>query len=178
MRSTLTLIPFVSFAGCAPKEAPPSPPDPRDAAAAMDNRAPLPLTPMMATHQKEMMRDHLVAVGEITAALSTDDWAAIESAAGRLGSSPQTSMMCQHMGAGAPGFTERGLAFHTTSDGIGEAARAKDRGGVVKATATTVASCTACHARFRQDIVSDAAYAAATGSAQPKHSAMPIAVEP
>ena len=113
------------------------------------------------------------AFGEITAALSTDDWAAIESAAGRLGSSPQTSMMCQHMGAGAPGFTERGLAFHTTSDGIGEAARAKDRGGVVKATATTVASCTACHARFRQDIVSDAAYAAATGSAQPKNTPAP-----
>jgi DNA-binding MarR family transcriptional regulator len=36
----------------------------------MDTRAPVPLLPMMANHQKQNMRDHLVAVQEIVAALA------------------------------------------------------------------------------------------------------------
>lgn len=78
--------------------------------------------------------------------------------------------MCEHMGTGAAGFTERGLTFHTTADGIVTAARAKDRDGVVGALGTTLAACTSCHAQFRQDIVSEADYAAATGSTPPNHS--------
>ncbi len=44
----------------------------------LDARAPIPLLPMMANHQKENMRDHLVAVQEIVAALASNDFAAIE----------------------------------------------------------------------------------------------------
>jgi hypothetical protein len=61
-----SLLVFV-LVGCAtePAPAPPPPADPWVDAAAMDKRAPIPLTPMMAEHQKGMMRDHLVAVQEI-----------------------------------------------------------------------------------------------------------------
>lgn len=166
-----SLLVFV-LAGCAtePPPAPVLPADPWADAAAMDKRAPIPLTPMMAGHQKEMMRDHLVAVQEIVAALAADDWAAIERSGARLGSSPQTTMMCEHMGAGAPGFTERGIAFHMTADRIGVAAAAKDEVAVVTALGDTLSACTACHDGFRQEIVTEAGYAAATGSAPPNHS--------
>jgi cytochrome c556 len=137
----------------------------------MDARSPVPLTPMRAQHQKEMMRGHLEAVSDITNGLATDDWPAIEAAADLLGSSPQMQTMCEHMGAGADGFTERALAFHTTADVIGAAARAKDHAGVEKALGTTLQGCTSCHAAFRQEVVSDAGYAAATGSAPPNHGA-------
>lgn len=38
----------------------------------MDTRRPLPLLPMMANHQKLNMRDHLLAVQEIIAALAPE----------------------------------------------------------------------------------------------------------
>ena len=116
------------------------------------------------------MRDHLAAVQEIVAGLSTEDWPAVEGAAGRLGSSPQSTMMCEHMGAGAPGFTERGLAFHATADGISAAATGKDKGAVLSALGETLAACTACHEGYRQEILTDAEYAEATGTAPPNHS--------
>ena len=73
----------------------------------MDTRTPVPLLPMMADHQKRNMRDHLLAVQEIVAALAADNFAAVERSAGRIGYSEQMGQMCVHMGAGAPGFTER-----------------------------------------------------------------------
>ena len=39
----------------------------------MDKRAPVPLLPMMANHQKQNMRDHLLAVQEIVVALAIED---------------------------------------------------------------------------------------------------------
>ena len=72
--------------GCATNEAPSSSQrespaeDPRAEAAALDARTPLPLTPQMAEHQKVQMRDHLVAVSEITAGLAASDWAGVEAA--------------------------------------------------------------------------------------------------
>lgn len=144
--------------------------DPRDEAEQMDTRTPVVLTPRMATHQKEQMRDHLVAVNQIVTALVSDDWLAMEAAAARLGSSPDTSMMCQHMGAATPGFTARGMEFHSIADGIGVAARAKDHAGVVKALGQSLAACTSCHADYRQEVVSGPAYALATGTPPPTHS--------
>ncbi len=147
--------------------------DPRDQAEAMDTRTPVPLTPMMATHQKEQMRDHLVAVDEIVTALATDDWPTMQSAAARLGSSPENTMMCEHMGAATPGFTGRGLEFHHTADALSTAAQAQDHAGVVKALAATLSACTKCHADFRQDIVTGPEFAVATGTPPPTHPAAP-----
>lgn len=96
------------------------------------------------------------------------DWPAIERAAAWLGSSPQSTMMCEHMGAGLPEFAERGIAFHATADGIGAAARAQDQAAVIRSLEDTLAVCTSCHAAYRQDVVSEAEYAAVTG-AEPPH---------
>jgi hypothetical protein len=123
-----------------------------------DKRAPVPLLPRMAEHQRANMRDHLTAVQEIVAALSAQDFASVERSAARIGYSEQMGQMCAHMGAGAPGFTEMALNFHRTADTIGVAARQRDANAVLKAVATTVQTCVGCHATYRQKIVDEAAW--------------------
>jgi len=131
----------------------------------LDARAALPLLPMMATHQKQNMRDHLLAVQEVVTALAGDDFAAVERAARRLGFSEPMARMCTHMGAAAPGFTERALAFHRTADTIGVAARRHDHSAVVQALGTTLSSCTDCHAAFKQQLVDEATWNELAGAA-------------
>jgi hypothetical protein len=118
-RVALVLIPVVAILGACSREPPPAPattssatiapvaaPSAADALDKMDTRAPVPLLPMMANHQKQNMRDHLVAVQQIVAAIAADDFAGIEKAAARIGFSEQMGQMCTHMGTGAPGFAE------------------------------------------------------------------------
>lgn len=119
----------------------------------MDVRVALPLLPSMANHQKANMRDHLVAVQEIVVAAASDDFAGIERAALRIGYSEEMGQMCNHMGAATPGFTEQALNFHRTADTIASAARASDRAAVMQALGATLATCTGCHATFRQRVV-------------------------
>jgi hypothetical protein len=119
----------------------------------LDKRKPVTLTPEMALHQKQNMREHLEAIQSIVSALIKDDFAAVEQAAKRIGYSKQMEQMCTHMGAGAPGFTELALHFHRTADTIGEAARFKDRKATLSALDRTLQTCTSCHAQFRQKIV-------------------------
>ena len=133
----------------------------------MDARVPVPLLPMMANHQKESMRDHLLAVEEIVLAVGHDDYGAIEHAVSRMGFTPQMGRMCTHMGAGAPGFTEQAIAFHHTADSIGTAAKKRDRTGVMKALGSTLQMCTGCHQTFRQRVVDDATWTTLTSSAVP-----------
>lgn len=150
-----------------PASAPASQPvagGPYAALAAMDPRKPVPLQPMMAWHQKQNMMQHLVAVQQITDALARKDWAAIVEAAKLIESSPQMQMMCEHMGAGAPGFTEMALEFHRRADAIAPAARKQDADGVLKALGGTLQACTNCHAAWRQDVVDAATWQQRTGS--------------
>ena len=122
---------------------------------ALDTRTAVPLLAMMANHQKQSMRDHLVVVQEIVAALGTDDFAAIERAAGRIGFSEPMGQMCTHMGAGAPGFTEQALSFHHGADRIAAAARDRDRARVLTELNVTLQACTSCHARWKQQVVDE-----------------------
>lgn len=122
----------------------------------LDTHTPLPLTAMMAAHQKANMRDHLAAVQEIVAALAAEDLAAVEKAARRIGYSDTMAQMCQHMGAGAAGFTDMALAFHRTTDTIAEAAQRGDRKAATGALATTLGTCVGCHAVYRQQVVDGA----------------------
>lgn len=139
---------------------------------AMDTRTPVPLVPMMANHQKQNMRDHLVAVQEIVAAIGAKDFVAIDKAAGRIGYSEQMGQMCTHMGAGAVGFSEAALNFHRTADTIGMAAKKHDLEGVVAGLSKTLATCTSCHATFKQQVVDDAMWGQLTKQ-PPPHSAHP-----
>jgi len=132
--------------------------------AAMDTRKPVPLQPMMAWHQKQNMMEHLVAIHRITAALAQQDWDEIAKAAALIESSPQMQQMCQHMGAGAEGFTDLALEFHHRADAIAPAARAQDTAAVLTATAHTLEACTRCHATYRQQVMDAQAWEAKTGS--------------
>jgi len=133
----------------------------------IDQRKPVPLVPMMATHQKQEMRDHLLAVQEIIQAAGKNDFPGVEKAAARIGYSEQMGMMCKHMGAGAAGFTDAALKFHHTADGIGGAAKKKDMAGVMTALASTLETCTDCHKTYKQQVVDDATWAKLTGQAAP-----------
>jgi hypothetical protein len=119
---------------------------------------------MMAWHQKQNMNDHLVAIQQITAALAREDWEGVAQASARIESSPQMQQMCEHMGAGADGFTEYALEFHRRADQIAVAARTQSTAAVLSATANTLQACTSCHATYRQEVVDSATWTARTGA--------------
>jgi hypothetical protein len=141
------------------------PPSAAEALEIMDVRTPVPMVPMMANHQKENMRDHLLAVQEIVLALASDDFAAVERAAGRIGFSEETGQMCTHMGAAAPGFIEQALAFHHTADGLAIAAHERDRGRVLGQLGATLEACTSCHSTWKQQVVDEASWQRLTSTA-------------
>lgn len=119
----------------------------------LDQRRPVPLLPMMAHHQKTNMREHLEAVQEVVAASAVGDFDRVAVAAQRMGFSESMGRMCEHMGAGAPGFTEQALAFHHTADEIVRAAKRQDSPAVLTALSKTLSACTNCHAAFKQQPV-------------------------
>ena len=131
---------------------------------ALDPRTPVPLQPMMAWHQKQNMQEHLVAIQRITSSLAAEDWAGVVDGASRIESSPQMQMQCEHMGAGADGFTELALDFHRRADAISEAAGRQDAQAVLAATAHTLEACTTCHATYRQDVLDAETWNRRTGS--------------
>lgn len=133
--------------------------DSRAAAEQLDSRTPVPLLPIMAEHQKKNMRDHLSAVQEIVAALAVEDFDAIEKAVTRIGYSDSMGQMCNHMGTGAPGFSELAIQFHRNADKIAEAARTRDARAVSSNLAQTLANCTGCHEAYKQKIVGEAEWA-------------------
>jgi hypothetical protein len=150
----------------APTAVPPSTSPPGDLALErLDTRVPVPLLPHMALHQKQNMREHLIAVQEIALAASRSDFAAVEETSRQLGLSPGMERMCQHMGAGAPGFTEQALAFHRSAGAIAAAARSHDSRAVMKALGATLHLCTGCHATFRQKVVDETTWAGLTAPA-------------
>ena len=133
----------------------------------LDARTPVPLLPMMANHQKRNMRDHLAAVQQIVAATARNDFATIEKAARRVGFSEQMGQMCEHMGAGAPGFTELALKFHHDADKIGDAARKHDSQLVLTLLGQTLSQCASCHEAYKQHIVDEAEWSSAAGTPAP-----------
>jgi hypothetical protein len=179
LRRLLLFASALALVGACTRDGPPAPaatsatvtttsaPPAAEALDRMDTRIPVPLLPMMANHQKQSMRDHLMAVQEIVAALATDDFAAVERAAARIGFSEQMGRMCTHMGAGAPGFTEQALKFHHTADRIATAARERDRVRVLTELGATLETCTSCHAAWKQQVVDEPQWQRLTSSAPP-----------
>lgn len=156
-----------------PAVAPPTAPTPESQPStaleqldAMDTRKPVPLQPMMAWHQKQNMMQHLVAIQRITSALPSNDWREVIDAAGLIESSPSMAQMCDHMGAGAPGFTAMALDFHTRADAISPAAKAQDKDGVLRAVGHTLQACTSCHSTWKQKVVDAKTWTKLTESKQ------------
>jgi hypothetical protein len=174
-----------SMTGCATEAPAPEPvasasPGPTtspaiDALDRLDGRRPVPLLPMMANHQKANMRDHLVAVQEIVAGAATEDYAAIERAAGRIGFSESMGQMCSHMGSGAPGFAEQAVGFHRAADRIATAARGRDRAAVLTELGATLQRCTSCHQVWKQQVVDEDTWERLTAAPAPHGEAGEIA---
>lgn len=55
----------------------------------MDKRKPVPLSPKMANHQKQNMREHLEAVQAIVSGPGRDDFSTVEKAAKKIGYSEE-----------------------------------------------------------------------------------------
>jgi hypothetical protein len=152
-----------------PRESAPTSPSAAAVFDSMDTRVAVPLLPVMANHQKQNMREHLTAVQGIVGAIGTQDFGAISRAAATIGYSEQMGQMCNHMGAGAPGFTEQALRFHHTADKISAAARAHDMPAVLSALNETLTTCTGCHSVFKQRIVDETTWASLAGQKPPQH---------
>jgi len=172
LRALLLGSALASMTACT-RETPPAPevmssaeraPSAAETLDRMDLRTPVPMLPMMANHQKENMRDHLLAVQEIVLALASDDFAAVERAVGRIGFSEERGQMCTHMGAAASGFTEQALDFHRTADRIAIAARERDRVRVLEQLGATLETCTSCHSTWKQQIVDEATWQMSTST--------------
>lgn len=146
-----------------------SPPSPSALLDSIDTRIPVPLLPMMAQHQKENMREHLAVVQQIVAGVAAKDFDAVARAAATIGYSEQMGQMCNHMGAGAPGFTEQALQFHHTADRISKAARERDLPAVLIALDATLATCTGCHSAFKQQVVDETTWASLAERPAPQH---------
>jgi hypothetical protein len=123
----------------------------------------------MAWHQKQSMMQHLVVIQRIIAAAAREDWKAVAEAAKGIEASNSERQTCEHMGAGAEGFTELALDFHDRASLIGRAAEARDAAGVLEATANTLQACTSCHATYRQDVVDEESWQERTGDHVPAH---------
>ncbi|HKY36753.1 MAG TPA: cytochrome c [Polyangiaceae bacterium] len=132
-------------------------PHPADVLDDLDPRKAVPLLPMMAHHQKENMRDHLLVVQRIVAATARGDFAEVAHVSKGIGYSEAMGRMCEHMGAGTPGFTEQALAFHHAADGISRAATKQDAAAVLGALSETLSACTSCHASYKQRVVGELA---------------------
>lgn len=167
MRISILIPLLIASSACARQATPEASPSPAEVLDGMDERRPVPLLPMMALHQKENMRDHLVAVQEILAALAMDDFQGVSRAARRIGSSDEMRRMCDHMGAGAPGFTEQALGFHEQADLILAAAEEEDTKKVLAALDATLRTCTSCHATWKQKVVDQVEWEEAAGARAP-----------
>jgi cytochrome c556 len=115
------------------------------------------------------MRDHLAAVQEIVAAVAKNDFSSVEKSASRMGFSETMKQMCTHMGAGTPGFAEAAIGFHKDADKISEAARKRDAALVLSSLGQTLSHCTGCHETYKQHIVDESVWSAASGGRPPPH---------
>lgn len=114
--------------------------------AAPDLRKPVPVTPAKAWHRAQTMMGFLEAVAAMNAAIADDDWTAVQKAATTLG--PKPGRTCPPAPE-PPGLHATGRRFRCQSRAIGAAARAKDKPATLRAIATTLRTCNACHAQYK-----------------------------
>lgn len=123
--------------------------------ASKDARELVALPPPMVDHMLANMRDHLVAIHEIQAALGTGHTATAASVAEkRLGMTSLESHGAQAMGQFMPkGMQQTGTAMHRAASRFALAAQEAGVSGDVKpalsALADITAQCNACHAGYR-----------------------------
>lgn len=125
------------------------------AAHAADPRQLVEMPAPMQEHMLTNMRDHLVAMGDIQAALGKGDFElAADIAEQRIGMSSLQTHGASHMAPYMPkGMQETGTAMHHAASRFAltaqEAAVANDMPRALGALAELTQQCTACHAGYR-----------------------------
>ena len=125
------------------------------AAHAADTRQLVEMPAPMQEHMLTNMRDHLVAMGEIQAALGKGDFdRASDIAEQRIGMSSLTTHGASHMAPYMPkGMQETGTAMHRAASRFArtaqETAVTNDMPRALGALGELTEQCTACHAGYR-----------------------------
>lgn len=120
-----------------------------------DDRQKVELPPMMREHMLANMRDHLLALQEITAYLASGAYdQAAEVAENRLGMSSLDAHGASHMAKFMPeGMAAMGTGMHRAASRFAISANdAEIEGGLAKAfgaLSEVMQQCVACHAAFR-----------------------------
>ena len=114
-----------------------------------DKRISLNLNEMQKNHQKTIMRDHLGALQNIVALLSSDEYEEASTLAyERLGSTTKMKLMCASFGD--KNFENLGLEFHNSADKMSEIFKSRNKEQSLKALSNTMNYCVQCHAAYRQ----------------------------
>jgi hypothetical protein len=125
------------------------------AAAAEDSRQPVSMPAMMQDHMRANMRDHLLALGEIQAALAAGQYdAAAAIAERRLGMTSLEAHGARHVAGFMPeGMQATGTAMHHAASRFAvtaqEAAVTGDLARALGGLAEVTQACVACHAGYR-----------------------------
>jgi len=125
------------------------------ASAAEDSRQPVAMPAMMQEHMRASMRDHLLALGEIQAALAAGQYdAAAEIAERRLGMTSLDAHGARHVAGFMPeGMQATGTAIHHAASRFAvtaqEAAVTGDLARALGGLAEVTQQCVACHAAYR-----------------------------
>ncbi|MBI4667463.1 MAG: cytochrome C [Nitrospinae bacterium] len=113
-----------------------------------DERVKLDAPPMMKTHLKQNMREHLKAVNETLREMGKGDYkAASKILREKLGLTEQMKKMCGMMGNDT--YRQMGIAFHESAD---KAAGVVAGGDAIKSAAaisSVLEKCVTCHEAFR-----------------------------
>jgi hypothetical protein len=125
------------------------------ASAAEDSREPVAMPTMMQEHMRANMRDHLLALGEIQAALAAGQYdAAAEIAERRLGMTSLDAHGARHVAGFMPeGMQVTGTAMHHAASRFAvtaqEAAVTGDLARALGGLAEVTQQCVECHAGYR-----------------------------
>jgi hypothetical protein len=125
------------------------------ASAAEDPRQPVTMPGMMQEHMRANMRDHLLALGEIQAALAAGQYdAAADIAERRLGMTSLDAHGARHVAGLMPeGMQATGTAMHHAASRFAvtaqEAAVTGDLARALGGLAEVTQQCVACHAAYR-----------------------------
>src|SRR3989304_6809847 len=116
-----------------------------------DTRTELKIPEPMKVMHKGIMRSHLDAVSDITAALAANEREkAAKIAKDSLGWNESQEKMCSVFGESAgKEFLDYGKAMHTKADELADAAIAGNRDKALADLSKLIKNCNACHEKFR-----------------------------
>lgn len=121
----------------------------------VDPRRPKMLSAAQSWREKQKMMSFLDAIQQIQEGLVQHDWAQIDRATAVLAHAPQDRHLCTDTPAPDKAIKLMARHFRCRADGIQDAAQARDRDAVIRATSLTLQTCNGCHQAFRYEVVTD-----------------------